>query len=293
MLRIILYLSWLLCTTAWADVTIEGTHYPGLSGGLDRQVIYLRENQMRIDQLAAPMPDGTNIASSLLIRFGGNPPGLLLIDHESKNVDVLSSLPPTGTAPDSTTGPAHVVEKDESRDILGYQAYRYDFSFSGNVDPLALLGQQLPPGMAGLVNIKLNVIGTSWVVPGMQGAAELAGFFTQLTGRQLAIGMVGSNPGAIGQELSLVSPELSRSFTGAMAQIARKGFPLLTQTNSSLEVDMEGFVADMIRGLLDSMGLAGEQTSETKVTRVITTPLTPERFYDGGLPAGYTQNGTW
>ena len=290
-----LCLSGLLCATAWADVTIEGTHSPGFSGGVDRQVVYLRDDQMRIDQLAQNGSNTDGVASTLLVRFSGRPAGLLQIDHGARTVQVLSALPPTNAA-NSAAGPAanpvRVERRDETWEILGHTAQRYDFSFSGNVDPLVVLGEQLPPGMAGMVRIKLTVSGTSWVAPGMDGAAELAGFFATLTGKQLAVGMLGQEPSAIGQAGSVVSPGLSRAITEVMAQITREGLPLLTETQSTLKVDMTGTVADMIQALLDGMGLSAPQNTESIVTRVNTATVMPDLFYSGGLPPGYTLRGT-
>jgi hypothetical protein len=284
-LRIILCLTWFLYTTAWADVTIEGTHSPGLSGGVDRQVIYLRDDQMRIDQLAAA--DQESVASSVLIRFSGTPAGLLFINHESKRVELLSSLP-AASSPGSGAGSVRVVKRDETRKILGHTGVRYDFSFSGNVDPLALLGQQLPAGMAGVVTIKLSVSGTSWVVPGMDGAAELADFFALLAGRQLSIAYAGQNQPGTGQQMSLVSPGLSGALAAVMKQITRSGMPLLTQTKSVLNPDMEGMMADMVQGLLDAAGLGDQQRTESMVTAVRSGNLSAELFYNNRLPAGYT-----
>ena len=285
MLRIILCLSCFLCSTAWADVTIEGTHSPGLSGGIDRQVIYLRDDQMRIDQLAAAGQESA--ASSVLIRFSGTPAGLLFINHESKRVELLSSLP-AASSPGSGAGSVRVVKRDETRKILGHTGVRYDFSFSGNVDPLALLGQQLPAGMAGVVTIKLSVSGTSWVVPGMDGAAELADFFALLAGRQLSIAYAGQNQPGTGQQMSLVSPGLSGALAAVMKQITRSGMPLLTQTKSVLNPDMEGMMADMVQGLLDAAGLGDQQRTESMVTAVRSGNLSAELFYNNRLPAGYT-----
>lgn len=294
-LQITLCLGACLCAPAWADVTIEGTHSPGFSGGVDRQVIYLRDEQMRIDQLAQSGSGADSVASTLLIRFSGRPAGLLHIDHEARTVQVLSALPPSSaanSAVDPAANPVHVVRRDETWEILGHTAQRFDFSFSGNVDPLVLLGGQLPPGMASMVSIRLNVSGTSWVAPGMDGAAELAGFFATLTGKQLAVALLGQDPFAMGQTGSVVSPGLSRAITEVMAQITREGFPLLTETRSVLKVDMVGTVADMMRALLAGMGLDAPQSTESIVTRVNTAAVTPELFYSGGLPAAYTLHGT-
>jgi hypothetical protein len=291
LLRLTLCLCAWLCAPAWADLTIEGTHSPGLSGGVDQQVIYLRDDQLRIDQLAQSGSNADSVASTLLIRFTGQPAGLLHIDHGSKTAQVLSALPPasaTDSARDLAANPVRVERRDETWEILGHTAQRYDFSFTGNVDPLVLLGGQLPPGVAGMVRIKLNVSGTSWVAPGMDGAAELAGFFATLTGKQLAVAMLGQDPFAMGQAGSVVSPGLSRAITEAMAQITREGLPLLTETRSNLVVDMQGTVADMIRALLAGMGLDAPQSTESIVTRVNTATVMPELFYSGGLPPGYS-----
>ncbi|MCU0988723.1 MAG: hypothetical protein MUE63_03815 [Xanthomonadales bacterium] len=294
-LRMMLCLGGCLCAPAWADVTIEGTHSPGFSGGVDRQVIYLRDDQMRIDQLAQGGSGADSVASTLLIRFSGRPAGLLHIDHGAGTVQVLSALPPTNAADsalDPAANPVRVERRDETWEILGHTARRHDFSFSGNVDPLVLLGGQLPPGMAGMASIRLDVSGTSWVAPGMDGAAELAGFFAALTGKQLAVALLGQDPFAMGQAGSVVSPGLSRAITEVMAQITREGLPLVTETRSMLRVDMVGTVADMIRALLAGMGLDAPQSTESIVTRVSTATVPAELFYSGGLPAAYTLHGT-
>jgi hypothetical protein len=125
----------------------------------------------------------------------------------------------------------------------------------------------------------------------MDGAAELAGFFATLTGKQLAVALLGQDPFAMGQAGSVVSPALSRAVTEVMARITREGFPLVTETRSLLVVDMQGTVADMIRALLAGMGLDAPQSTESIVTRVNTATLTPDLFYSGGLPPGYTLHG--
>lgn len=290
-LRMTLCLGACLCAPAWADVTIEGTHSPGFSGGVDRQVVYLRDDQMRIDQLAQNGGSTEGVASTLLIRFSGRPAGVLHIDHESRAVQVLSALPPadaTNSARDLAASRLRVERRDETWEILGHTAQRYDFSFSGNVDPLVLLGGQLPPAIAGMVRIKLKVSGTSWVAPEMEGAADLAGFFATLAGKQLAVALLGQDPFAMGQAGSVVSPALSRALTEVTAQITREGLPLLTETRSNLEVDMQGTAAEMVRALLAGMGLDAPQSSESIVTRVNTATVTPELFYSGGLPPDYT-----
>jgi hypothetical protein len=272
---------------AWADVTIEGTHTQGLDGGVGRQIIYLRDDQMRIDQLAAQGAE--NVSSSVLIRFSGTPAGLLFINHESKRIELLSALPAT-SSPGSGAGSVRVVKRDETRKILGHTAYRYDFSFSGNVDPLALLGEQLPAGMDGMITIKLNVSGTSWVVPNMDGAAELADFFALLAGRQLSIAYASQSSPVSGQRMSLVSAGLSGALTTVMKQITRSGMPLVTQTTSVLSPDMEGMMADVVQSVLDAAGLGDQQRTESIVTAVHSANLSAEQFYNKRLPAGYTLN---
>jgi len=284
-----LCLSGLLSTTAWADVTIEGTHSPGFGGGVERQRIYLRDEQMRIDQLAQDGNGPDRVASSLLIRFSGQPAGVMYLDHEAQTVQVLSTLPAASSANPAaipTAIPVTLIRRDETWEIMGQTAQRYDFSFSGNVDPLAVLGDQLPPGMAGMVAIKLSVNGTTWVVPGMDGAEELAGFFATLASKQLAVGLIGQT--VSGQPGSVVSPGLSRALTEVMMQITREGFPLVVETRSEMKVDMQGTVADMAQAMLQGMGLTTPQSTESIVTRVSTSAVAPALFYSGGKPPGYT-----
>ena len=100
--------------------------------------------------------------------------------------------------------------------------------------------------------------------------------------------MPGQYAAATGSQGSVLSPALSRALTDLMARITREGFPLLTETRSELSVDTEGYVAEMIRALLQGMGLDAPQSTETIVTRVNTSAVAPELFYSGGLPPGYT-----
>lgn len=288
-----------LSAAAWADLTIQGTHSPGISGGVEHQVIYLGENQMRIDQLAPETQENAGndgVTSSMLIRFSGSPPGLLFLDHQSRRVQMLSSLRGIGAAETGAIGsdrsahPVRVEKRDETREILGKTAYRYDFSFAGDVDPLALLGQQLPEGMSIAIRIQLQVNGTSWVVPGMEGASELADFFKQLNGRQLTIGMLGPTPSQTTHEVSMLSPGLSSAITDVLMQLTRAGFPLLTETSSQLTVEQTGAMSAYFQGVLDAMGIGGQKSTRSVITSVQAGKLPPERFYDRALPRGYSLN---
>lgn len=287
--RIALCISCFLQATAWADLTIEGTHSPGVYGGIEREVIYLSHDQMRIDRLTTPIPDngpGNGVASSVLIRFSGSPSGMLYLDHESKRAQIISSLREIGS--DQTASEVSIVKQGETREMLGNTAHRYDFSFTGSIDPLVLLGQQLPTGLAAFVRIDLQVTGTSWVVPGMAGANELADFFELLSKRQLTIHPLGQVGSETAQDLSILSPELSKSFTAVAAQITRAGFPLKIQTNSRMNIYPQGSVAVLVQGMLETLGIASRQSTESVVTVVNTGEISPEFFYGGLLPPGYS-----
>jgi hypothetical protein len=73
-----------------------------------------------------------------------------------------------------------------------------------------------------------------------------------------------------------------------LKQVTRSGMPLVTQTTSVLNPDMEGMMADVVQGLLDAAGLGGQQHTKSEVTRVTTSDLPAELFYNNRLPAGYT-----
>ncbi len=294
MLRIVLFISCFLHATAWADLTIEANHSPGVYGGIDREVIYLSNNQLRIDRLEEAVPGnmsastpGGGVASSVLLRFSGSPSGMLYLDHESKSVQVISSLPELGA--DEFAGGVRIVKQPDTREMLGHTAQRYDFSFTGSVDPLVLLGQQLPTGMAAFVRIDLQVTGTAWVVPDMQGASELADFFAQLSQRQLNIHPFGQSGSTSAQELSILSPGLATSLTAVAAQVTRAGLPLKIQTHSQMNIYPEGSVAILVQGMLEALGIASQLSTDSMVTVVNTEQVSPERFYGGSLPAGYQQ----
>lgn len=309
--RIALCISCSLQATAWADLTIEGTHSPGMYGGVEREVVYLSDNQMRIDRLSAPMTDNgpgngqdnksdgrleDGVAGSVLVRFSGSPSGMLYLDHESKSVQILSSLREFGanqsatSISDPSASEVRIVKQAETREMLGHTAHRYDFSFTGSIDPLVLLGQQLPTGLAAFVRIDLQVTGTSWVVPGMAGANELVDFFELLSKRQLTIHPLGQAGSATAQELSILSPGLARAFTEVFTQITRAGFPLKIQSHSQMNIYPQGSVAVLIQGMLETLGIASQQNTESVVTVVGTGKVPPELFYGGKLPPGYSLN---
>jgi hypothetical protein len=280
-----------LHATAWADLTIHANHSPGVYGGVDREVIYLSDNQLRIDRLEKSASDGApadGAASSVLLRFSGQPAGMLYLDHALKSAQILSSLRLNST--NQNASEVRIVKQADIREMLGYTAQRYDFSFTGSVDPLVLLGQQLPTGMAAFVRIDLQVNGTAWVAPDMLGASELADFFDLLSKRQLDIHPFGQSGSATTQDLSILSPGLSTALTAVAAQITSAGFPLKLQTQFQMNIYPQGSVAILIQGMLETLGIDSQQNTESVVTVVNTNKVPTEFFYGGLLPPGYSLN---
>jgi len=292
MLRICICLIGLLSATAWADLTVDGTSSPGLNGGVERFRMYLMDEQLRVDQVTTKTIDGEvvdDVPNSILIRFTGEPAGMLLLDHSARKVKVVATMDriPAEQAVDARAA-VSVIKRDETREILGRKAQRYDFSFNGSIDPMALTGQQLPPNMSGLLKVNLAVTGSSWVVPGMEGAQELAAFMEKMAENRMTIGLDNASLQNTGGESALISPELTSGLKEVMTQISTHGLPLQTTTNSNVSVAMDGQMGLMMQGMLDGMGIGGSSHSETIATRVDASAVDATLFYDGGVPDGYT-----
>jgi hypothetical protein len=296
MRRVTLCLTCLLSATAWADLTVDGTSTPGLNGGIDHFTMYLMDEQLRVDRLITKNIDGKDVdtvGSSLLVRFTGQPAGVLMLDHGARTVKVVAVMHAVtaGQSGGATTGPVSpvsVIGTEETREILGRMARRFNFSFSGSVDPMALAGQQLPPDLASILKVNLAVTGSSWVVPGMQGEQEFAGFMQKMADNEMVIGQgIAGQPGAV-SKAGLISPELSSGLKDVMTQLSKHGLPVQTTTRSNVSAALEGQMAVMMQGILDGLGIGGNYASETIATRVDATAVDAALFYDGGVPEGYT-----
>jgi hypothetical protein len=282
--------------TALADLTVDGTSSPGLDGGVDRFTMYLMDEQLRVDRLITKHIDGKDVDTiehTILVRFAGEPAGVLLLDHGAKTVKVIATMDgkdggqsaPAKATPASS---ARIIKTDETREILGHMARRYDFSFSGSIDPLVMVGQQLPPEVVTLLKINLSVTGTSWVAPGMQGEQEFAGFMEKMAAGEMTIGQTGAGQQGAGGKAGLISLELSSGLKDVMTQLSKHGLPVQTKSDSNMSVAMEGQMAMLMQGMLDSLGIDGNYPSETIATRVDDAEVDAALFYAGGVPDGYT-----
>jgi hypothetical protein len=297
MRRMTLCLTCLLSAAAWADLTVDGTSTPGLNGGTERFTMYLMDEQLRVDRLITKNIDGEDVdtvESSLLVRFIGAPAGVLLLDHGARTVKVVAAMVHAvlagqpGGAPPGPVSPVSVIGTDETREILGRTARRFNFSFSGSIDPMALAGQQLPPDLADMLKVNLAVTGSSWVVPGMQGEEEFAVFMQKMADSEMVIGQgVAGQPGAGGQA-GLISRELSSGLKDVMTQLSKHGLPVQTTSRSNVSAALEGQMAVMMQGMLDGLGIGGDYSSEIIATRVDAAAVDAALFYDGGVPEGYT-----
>jgi hypothetical protein len=226
------------------------------------------------------------VESSILVRFTGEPAGVLFLDHGAKQAKVVAAMKAMTAA--QPVSPASVVRTDETREILGQVARRFNFTFYGSIDPLAMTGQQLSPDLAEMLKINLAVTGSSWVVPGMQGEQEFAGFMQKMADSEITIGQgIAGQPGAAGKA-GLISPELSSGLKDVMSQLSKHGLPVQTTTSSNVSVALEGQMAVMMQGMLDGLGIGGNYPSDTIATRVDAASIDAALFYDGGIPEGYT-----
>jgi hypothetical protein len=291
MRRLTLLLICLFSTTSWADLTIDGTSTPGLNGGVDRFTMYLLDEQLRVDRLITKTIDGTEVdtvENSILVRFAGEPAGVLFLDHGSRKVKVVAAMHAVDAGQPGSVSPAGITRTDETREILGQLARRFNFSFSGSIDPMVMVGQQVPPELADMLKINLSVTGSSWVVPGMQGDKEFAGFMQQMAENEMIIGQAVAGQPVGGSKAGLISAELSSGLKDVMTQLSKHGLPVQTTTNSNMSVALEGQMAVMMQGMLDGLGISGNYPSETIATRVDAAPVDAALFYDGGVPDGYT-----
>ena len=129
MLRIAICLSCILSTTSWADVTINGINTPGVNGGVDKYIIYIKDEQMRLDQITTSGGQGIDTAEG------------------------------------------------------------YDFSFVGQANPATMGIPQMPPETAEMMKVNLHLSGTTWVVPGMEGADEFEHFYEMMAKYRMTIGI--------------------------------------------------------------------------------------------------------
>jgi hypothetical protein len=286
----------LLSATAWADLTVDGTSTPGLDGGIERFTMYLKDEQLRVDRPVTKNIDGKEVETvenSILVRFTGEPAGVLFLDHGDRTVKVVATMDvkadgQSAGAKAASASSARIIKTDETREILGHMARRFDFSFNGSIDPMVMVGQQVPPELADMLKINLAVTGSSWIVPGMQGEQEFAGFMQKMAENEMTIGQAVAGQPVGGSKAGLISAELSSGLKDVMTQLSKHGLPVQTTTNSNMSVALEGQMAVMMQGMLDGLGINGNYPSETIATRVDAAPIDAALFYDGGVPDGYT-----
>jgi hypothetical protein len=146
----------------------------------------------------------------------------------------------------------------------------------------------VPPNLSDMLKVNLAVTGSSWVIPGMQGEQEFAGFMQKMAENEMTIGLAGAQPHGAGGQAGLISPELSSGLKDVMSQLSKYGLPVQTTTNSNMTVALEGQMAVMMQGMLDGLAIGGNYPSDTIATRVDAKSVDAALFYDGGIPEGYT-----
>lgn len=272
--------------TAQADLTLHGTNTPGVSGTTDYYTIYLKDEQMRIDQFSpGPGSEAGKMTNTVLVRFTGNPAGIVLLDHGARSATLLSKL--VALPADSPTREVQVFQRNVPREFLGKTAKGYDYALSGTLDPAALAGLQLPAQIIEIIKVRLLITGSVWVVPGHEGSDELSAFCAMLSRHQLSTSMVTNVAGVAGEETSAISAGLISGLVNVIAQMADKGLPAHATTTSDARVDSQGYFADVAQSVLDETGI-GESYTESRVTRAGTHLIDPDLFYQGGLPENYT-----
>jgi len=243
---------------------------------------------MRIDQFS-PGPGGEagQVTNTVLIRFTGNPAGIVLLDHGAGSATLLSKLAPLQT--DSPTREVQVFPRNSQREFLGKGAPGYDYSLNGKLDPAALAGLQLPAQVVDAISVRLLITGSVWVIPRHEGSLELSAFCARLAQHQLSSTMVTDALGVAEGATPAVSAGLVSGLVNIIAYMADKGLPAFAITTSDAKVDSLGYFADLAQGVLDNTGI-GESYTETRLTRVDTDLIDSSLFYSGGLPENYPIN---
>ncbi|HET6564944.1 MAG TPA: hypothetical protein VFG52_05980 [Xanthomonadales bacterium] len=270
---------------AQADLTLQGINTPGVTGAPDYYTVYLKDEQMRVDQfLPGAGGEAGQLTNTVLIRFSGNPAGIVLLDHGARTATLLSSLTPLPE--DTATREVQVFKRNGQRELLGSLTDGYDYSLSGKLDPAALAGLQLPAEMVAAIQVRLLVTGSVWVAPGREGSEELSAFLTRLASHQVSTHMVTNALGVMGGDSSAVSTGLVSGLVNVFRQMAHQGLPVYATTTSDAKVDSQGYVAVLAQGVLDETGI-GESSTETRLTHADVNPVDADLFYGGGLPQNY------
>jgi len=283
--RFIVCLCGAVSLTAHADLTLHGTNTPGVSGATDYYTVYLKDEQMRIDQFS-PGPGGEDDqpANTVLVRFTGNPAGIVLLDHGARSARLLSKLTPLTAG--SPTRDIQIFPRNGQREFLGKATQGYDYSLNGKLDTAALAGLQLPAQIVDAISVRLLITGSVWVLPRHEGSEELSAFCARLAQHQLSANVATNALGVPGGARPAVSAGLISGILNVIAYMADKGLPAYATTTSDAKVDSLGYFAELAQGVLDETGI-GESYTETRVTRADTDSINSDLFYQGGLPENY------
>lgn len=296
MRAIIIVISWLLCASAMADVTadvtVDVTQSPGVSGGTARYVIYLQDDQLKVSEAASTEDGATReIGNPALVRLTGQAPGAVVIQHGSRSVQRVATLTPItsgeGTGISSGNFSLRVVPSQETRRIGGLNARKVDFSLTGNVDAQALLGPQATSYLTNLAVVIVEISGTAWAAQDAPGASEVTHFLEGLSTRRIEVSAPNHGDPTFDVLKNLVTPDLTAAVATLLVEIGRHGMPLTTHSTVVLKGDANSRMGFVVQGILDGVGLGEPFKTETHVTRTGVEAIAPERFYNGGLPAGY------
>ena len=283
-------LSFVLPFGLQADLTIKGTNYtapwaggtaivPSQKKDVQDYTIYVQGHNMRMDNGGA---------YTVIIREQG--PGLeyVLVDHSKKqyysikSTEAASSEVQTVTRSDQEITGANLNGSIHPKPIQGHAVKAADFSYRGKATPPV----GMPPQYQNMITVNVEIKGTSFVAPGMQGADELAAFYQNMQAK-LASAQQASG-------VQSVSPLLSRGMTTIMARVAGFGFPLVTMQNTKMTMTMQGMpgpAAGMVRSMLSKLpGMSSMDPNNVAVSEVQSVTydaLGGALFYNGGYPSGY------
>jgi hypothetical protein len=270
------------------DLTVTGVNYDEREGD-QPFTMYLRDSEMRMDQ-------GNQ---SMILRFTGDNPGMLLIDHDKERVDFLPSArvnqaegmvsartveayetdsePFPGMEKLAPVPETVIVIRNGTPQEVAVQGSRVGYHYEGDATLPGMEGAALPANMKDMLKVVLQVDSRAVVDPSIPGAEAAAAFYQ----------------GAVESGLASNSPTFASMTAGLMEvnkKVAQHGFPVWVGTLNEVDIQVSGPMAGMMEGMVQGMPGVGPNLSVSVIESVSTDPVDGALFYDGGMPPDYDVN---
>jgi hypothetical protein len=273
---------------AQTDLTVIGVNHDEREGEKPF-TMYLRDGEMRMDQ-------GNQ---TMILRFTGENPGMLLIDHDKERVDFLPSemvnrgegavSARTVEAYETDSEPMPGMEKlapvpetvtvirGGNPEEVPVRGTPVGYHYEGDASLPGLEGAAMPANMRDMLKVVLQMDSRAVVDPSIPGAEAAVAFYER----------------AVESGLASNSPTFASMTAGLMEvnqKIAENGFPVWVGTRSEVDIQVSGPMAGMMEGMVQGMPGVGPNISVSVIESVSTDPVDGALFYDGGTPEGYDVN---